>query len=62
MKFILVVILMLSDSLAQPPSVTAVEFNGEEACREAAQDLEATISKMQTNVLATIRCYPKGGG
>jgi len=39
-----------------------VEFNGEEACREAAQDLEPTISKMQTNVLATIRCYPKGGG
>ena len=62
MKFILIVVFILSDSLAQPPTVTAVEFNGEDACRHAAQDLEATVSKMQTNVLATIRCYPKGDG
>ncbi len=61
MKFILVVILILSDSLAQPPSITSVEFNEEASCRQAAQDLEATIAKMQTNVLATTRCYPKGG-
>jgi hypothetical protein len=62
MKFILVVILILSDSLAQPPGVTSMEFNGEAACREAAQDLETTIAKMQTNVLVTARCYPKGSG
>jgi|tagenome__1003787_1003787.scaffolds.fasta_scaffold19374732_1 hypothetical protein len=62
MKFILIVILILSDSLAQPPTITAVEFNGEDSCRRAAQDLEATVAKMQANALVTTRCYPKGAG
>jgi hypothetical protein len=62
MKFILVVIVMLSDSLTEPPSVTAVEFNGEPSCRKAAEDIEATLARMQANVLATARCYPKGDG
>jgi hypothetical protein len=62
MKFILVVVLILSDSIAQTPTMTAAEFNGEAACRSAADDLEAAITKMQSNVLATVRCYPKGDG
>jgi hypothetical protein len=60
MKFILVIIVILSDSVAQPPTITAVEFNGETSCRLAAEDLEATIGRLQSNVLATARCYPKG--
>ena len=62
MKFILVVIVILSDSLTQPPTLSSVEFNGEAACRKAADDLEATLAKMQSNVLTAVRCYPKGSG
>jgi hypothetical protein len=61
MKFILVVIVMLTDSTTQLPSVTMTEFNSREACQRAAQDLEATLAKMQSNVLATTRCYEKDG-
>jgi hypothetical protein len=60
LKFILVVIVMLSDSVAAPPGVTAIEFNSQEACRKAGEDIEATLSRMQANALATVRCYEKG--
>jgi hypothetical protein len=60
MKFILVVIVILSDSLAETPSMTTAEFNSESACRQAAADIEATLSRMQANTLSTIRCYRKG--
>jgi hypothetical protein len=60
MKFVLVLIIILSDSLGATPAVTTAEFNSEQACRSAAADLEATLSRMQQNTLSTVRCYPKG--
>ena len=62
MKFILVVIVILSDSLAHPPTLTAIEFNSLADCKRAADDLEATLARMQANILTTTRCYEKGGG
>jgi hypothetical protein len=62
MKFILVMVLILSDSIAQAPTIATAEFNGETSCRAAAADLEEAITKMQSNVLATVRCYPKDDG
>jgi hypothetical protein len=62
MKFILVIIVIMSDSLANPPTITTIEFNGIEACTKAAADIEATIARMQSNTLSTTRCYEKGEG
>jgi hypothetical protein len=60
MKFILVVVVILSDSVGAAPSITTAEFNSESACRRAAEDIDATLSKLQSNTLSTARCYHKG--
>jgi hypothetical protein len=60
MKFVLVIIIILMDNLSGTPSITTAEFNSESACREAAVDIEATLSRMQSNTLSTVRCYRKG--
>ena len=60
MKFILVIIVMLSDSTADAPTVTTTEFNTQVACSTAAADIEATMARMQANVLTIARCYEKG--
>lgn len=60
MKFVLVVIVILTDSLSSAPAITTAEFNSEAACREAASDIESTLSRMQSNTLSTATCYRKG--
>jgi hypothetical protein len=60
-KSILVMVIVLMDALASPPAITTVEFNSETACRKAAADIEATVTKMPANALVTAHCYEKGG-
>jgi len=60
-KSILVMVVVLMDALASTPAVTTIEFNSQSACLKAAEDIEATVTRMQANTLVTTRCYEKGG-
>jgi hypothetical protein len=60
-KSILVMVVVLMDAVAIPPAITTVEFNSQAACLKAAEDIDATVTKMQSNTLVTTRCYDKGG-
>jgi hypothetical protein len=60
-KFVLVVVVILTDAVTSPPTVTAVDFNSEAACLEAARGIESTVTKMQANTLVTAQCFDKGG-
>jgi hypothetical protein len=54
-------VVVLMDAVAIPPAITTVEFNSQAACLKAAEDIDATVTKMQSNTLVTTRCYDKGG-
>ena len=60
MKAVLILIVMMTNNADVPPSLTAIEFNGQRACHRAAAELDQTLAKMHPNVMVTTRCMDKG--
>jgi hypothetical protein len=48
-KSILVMVVVLMDAVGSPPAVATVEFNSQAACLKAAEDIEATVTRMQAH-------------
>ncbi len=61
MKAILIVVVMMSNTMDVPPSVTSIEFNDQQACRRAAAWLDETLAKMHPNSMVITQCLDKGG-